>query len=109
MRKPSVESRNDIINDAARKHGWTPEEKRHAAELGWERDDGAECVVPLANGREIRTAPFPEGCGYVRVVQPHHIASDPGLFELAYWESTEWKEDPEFVMGAFLGCCKAGG
>jgi len=73
---------------------WSEEEARHARE-NINNTYGDECVVPLANGRQLCTPAFPEPAGYVRVV--HHG------FELAYWTSDEWRDDPEGVIGAFIG------
>lgn len=67
-----------------------------AAGQDQKNDYGAECIVPLANGRAIHTPAFPEECDYVRIVENGK--------ELAYWTSTEWAEDPECVMGAIIGC-----
>lgn len=76
---------------------WTDEEVRHARE-SLENEYGNECIVPLVNGRQLCTPNFPEIAGYVRVV--HHG------FELAYWTSDEWRDDPEGVIGAFIGAAK---
>lgn len=79
---------------AAARRGWSAEETRHAQES----IDNAyqdECVVPLANGRKLCTPAFPEPATYFRV-------TDCG-FELAYWTSDEWRDDPEGVVGAFFG------
>ena len=77
--------------------GWTDEEARHARE-NIDNKYGNECVIPLVNGRALCTPAFPEISGYVRVV--HHG------FELAYWTSEEWRDDPEGVIGAFIGAAK---
>jgi hypothetical protein len=61
----------------------------------------AECVIPLANGRELRCPAYPLECSYVRIVG----ASGK---EIAYWASEEWAEDAEVVMGAILGAAKGG-
>jgi hypothetical protein len=58
-----------------------------------------EFVVLMANGNTISTDTAddnPEGSSYVRVCDPHGN-------EIAYWDSAEWQEDPELVMGAILG------
>lgn len=73
---------------------WTDEEARHARE-NVDNKYGNECVVPLVNGRQLCTPDFPEISGYVRVV--HHG------FELAYWTAEEWRDDPEGVIGAYIG------
>jgi hypothetical protein len=76
--------------------GWSDAELRHAMESGCEEDDGTECLLRLDSGRELRCPAFPAPCGYVRVVQQG--------YELAYWDSNEWRTDPEEVMGALMGC-----
>ena len=76
---------------------WTPEETRHAREnIG--STYGVECVVQLANGRQLRTPAFPAVCSYVRVL-------DAG-YELAYWTHDELGEDPAVVLGALIGAAK---
>ncbi len=62
-------------------------------------DYGDEHILELANGNTIRTDTFvsnPAGSSYVRVC-------DVFGMEIAYWTNTEWAEDPQLVMGAFLG------
>jgi len=66
-------------------------------------DYGIECVIQLANGNTIRTETYdstPAGSSYVRVCAP-------GGDEIAYWTYTEWAEDPQLVMGAFLGAASS--
>ena len=66
-------------------------------------DYGDEFVLHLANGHTIRTSTFadhPEGADYVRVCRPDGT-------ELAYWDSEEWRDNPQLVIGAFLGCAAA--
>jgi len=41
-----------------------------------------------------------DGSSYVRVCGPDGR-------EAGYWTWTEWKEDPQLVMGAILGAAKA--
>jgi len=55
-----------------------------------------ETKIPLETGAELRCPSYPEPCAYVRIV-------DPIVGEVAYWDSQEWAEDPEGVMGAILG------
>jgi len=67
-------------------------------------DYGSECVIQLANGNTIRTDTYasnPAGSSYVRVCAPDGD-------EIAYWAYTEWAEDPQLVMGAFLGAAHQG-
>lgn len=80
-----------------RQYGMLPFEAEHAAaNLG--TDYGEECVVPLTNGREVRTAAYPEEASYVRVCID-------GL-EVAYWVVDEWRQAGEDVMGAFIGAMR---
>ena len=81
-------------------HGWSEVETQHARDNRDAMYDN-ETVIRLANGREIRSPAAPEPASYVRIVQAGH--------ELAYWVSDEWKEDPECVMGAILGCAHGRG
>lgn len=63
------------------------------------RPYGDEFILHLENSNTIRTDSFansPEGSSYVRVCGPDGA-------EIAYWTFTEWQEDPQLVMGAFLG------
>ena len=58
-----------------------------------------ECSVALENGLHLvgeSNDANPIGTCYVRFV-------DANGNERAYWESTEWAESPEEVMGAILG------
>ena len=59
---------------------------------------GGELVLNLANGATIRVGPgeIDSWGGYVRVVDKRR--------EVGYWDSKEWEESPELVMGAFLAC-----
>ena len=63
---------------------------------------GKEVVVRTEDGRELRSGAGADGdCTvtgeYVRVL-------DAGGREQGYWTSEEWREDPEVVMGAIVGC-----
>ena len=63
-----------------------------------------ETIIELADGSTIRTDTYednPAGSSYVRVC-------DPNGTEVAYGVSDEWQEEPELVMGAFLGAAKGG-
>jgi len=55
-----------------------------------------EYCVMTESGNEIRCPAYPNPCEYVRIV-------DPVVGEVAYWDSAEWQEAPEEVMGAILG------
>ncbi len=81
--------------------GWLPCELVHAkATTSAGNSWGDECVVITQSGRELRSPLFPEPCSYVRVVQQG--------FELGYWNSDEWREAPEEVIGAVVGALNAG-
>lgn len=67
------------------------------AETSGGREFGPECITLSDDGREIRCPAFPEPCEYVRIM-------DEDGNEAGYWTSDEWKESPEEVMGAILGC-----
>jgi len=56
-----------------------------------------ECIIELENGNSIRCPSFPDPCSYIRVCNSRGA-------ELAYWNSDEIKENPEEVIGAFMGC-----
>lgn len=79
--------------------GWSEEEKRHARE-NLDVSYGPECVIPLENGREIRTPPFPGLCSYVRIVQQG--------YELAFWTTEEFADDAPGVLGALIGAAHGG-
>ena len=55
-----------------------------------------EVVVTLADGWTLRSADqiFTSG-GYVRLCRPDGT-------EYAYWDHTEWRDDPTLVMGAII-------
>ena len=55
-----------------------------------------ECEIALADGRKIRCPAWPLDCEYVRIVD----ANDE---EEVYWHFNEWQEEPQEVMGAFMG------
>ena len=90
-----METAEQKIKQLAQEFGWSNIEIDHAQDNIY-TEYGEECVIKVANGREIRTPAFPEECSYVRIVQEG--------FELAYWVSDEWADDPEVVMGAIIGC-----
>lgn len=86
------------IETIARRNNWSDEDLRHAIETK-ENDYGQEHRTQTENGRAICCPVFPEECSYVRVVH------ESG-YELAYWTSDEWKDDPEVVMGSLLGAAQ---
>lgn len=91
----NVSNQEDKVIQIAEEEGWSEVELQHALE-NIDNDYGVECVVKLANGRELRTPAYPEDCSYVRITH--------NGYEIAYWISDEWAEDPEIVMGAIVGC-----
>ena len=63
-------------------------------------DHGNEIQVPTVNGERLcfeTTHDNSEGCSYIRFV-------DANGNQLAYWVCNEWKEAPQEVMGAIMGC-----
>lgn len=55
-----------------------------------------ECELDiLGSVRTIHSPSYPAECDYIRV--------KADCFEIAYWVSTEWSEDPTVVMGAIIG------
>jgi len=57
---------------------------------------GQEAALAIAGTlNEIRTPAFPEQASYVRILRAG--------YEVAYWVSDEWQEEPQEVMGAILG------
>lgn len=111
---PRIESLSDLrrsasqaqsfgsIDDLADRLGWRDHEKKHAIDCvrddpGYGESFGDECVIATHSGRELRSPADPQSCDYLRVTQHG--------FELAYWTSDEWREDPE-VLGAIMGCLK---
>jgi hypothetical protein len=64
-----------------------------------EEEYGEEFVLHLDNGNTIHTDTYKAndaGSSYVRVCGPDGS-------EIAYWTWEEWQDDPQLVMGAFLG------
>lgn len=66
------------------------------------RRDG-ECIVLsiLRTGKgtaEVLCPAFPAPCSYIRI---EHQGQ-----EVTYWDSAEWAEDPEGVMGAIMGAVR---
>lgn len=79
--------------------GWDTVEARHAQDYLDDGDDVAamaasECVVRIANGRELRSPAYPAACEYVRITSAG--------YEIAYWDHQEWRHDPQVVMGALI-------
>ncbi len=62
---------------------------------------GSECMVVAQTGFQLRYAADTKMCEYVRVC-------DPLGRELMYWDSAEWAQDPQLVMGAVLGALVRG-
>lgn len=58
-------------------------------------DYGSEYIITLSD-KQIRSPLFPEDCDYVRI-------TDLDGNEIVYWIYEEWQDEPESVMGAFLG------
>jgi len=59
----------------------------------------SETVIPLNHGYELcceSADDNPKGTNYVRVI-------DKNGEEEVYWDSQEWKDEPEVVMGAIMG------
>ena len=55
-----------------------------------------ELIIPFDDGF-ICCPEFPAPCEYVRV-------TDDSGTEIAYWDANEFRESPQEVLGAFLGC-----
>lgn len=71
-------------------------EAQHAVE-SMDINYGRECVLNIAGtDRAIHSPVYPSDCDYIRVVIG-------GTLEIAYWNSSEWKESPAEVMGAIIG------
>lgn len=62
---------------------------------------GPEVELQATTGFALRYDGRAPTCEYVRTV-------DPIGREIAYWDSEEWKEDPQRVMGAILGSLSRG-
>ena len=61
-------------------------------------DYGPEFTIRFGK-RALRVPSHPDTCSYVRI-------TDEGR-EVAYWDSAEWQEDPEGVMGAIVGALRS--
>lgn len=77
----------------AAQHGWSDAVRSHAFEASASYQD--ECVLSLANGRELRVPAHPGSCTYLRVTEAG--------YELGYWNIDEVREDPEDALGAAVG------
>ena len=62
---------------------------------------GAENAMVVHTGFELRYSASEDVVDYVRVC-------DPLGREIAYWNSDEWEEDPQVVMGAIIGALVRG-
>lgn len=91
-------SRDEHLKFLASFFNWSSEELLHADQSADDEPLPDECIVPLANGRALHTPAYPAQCEYVRVTQAGH--------ELAYWDFAEWRDCPQLVMGALIGCAK---
>jgi hypothetical protein len=60
-----------------------------------------EYAVELPTGCKLVCPAHPKPCEYVRIV-------DPMCGEVAYWDSEEWREAPQEVMGAIMGALSSG-
>ena len=65
-------------------------------------DEGeGEVVVHLLHGYTVRSSSEEHLSGdYVRLC-------DPDGHELVYWDWTEWRDEPQLVMGAFIAVIAA--
>lgn len=85
----------ELAKALAEQYGLLPLEAEHAMK-NLENTYGEEFILSLfGSHRQIRSPAHPAECSYVRVVVDG--------FEIAYWCSDEWRDDPTCVMGAFLG------
>lgn len=62
----------------------------------------AETTIRILGGNELRF-PASGACDYVRVCNPGTLVEA----QSAYWDSTEWQNEPEQVMGAIIGSLKS--
>ncbi|MDO9099708.1 MAG: hypothetical protein Q7V53_03040 [Caldisericota bacterium] len=92
--------RAGTVYELGERLGWSEKELDHAIEsIQYDAQAfGDECIVTTHSGREIRSPAYPNPCDYIRVTQHG--------FELAYWTSDEWRENPEDVIGAVMGALK---
>lgn len=87
------------LDEIASHLGWSEATKEHARgsiEDVYEN----EGVIVTHSGRELRFPAYPLPCDYLRIVEYG--------FELAYWNSDEWRDAPDEVIGAIMGCSMNG-
>jgi hypothetical protein len=62
------------------------------------QDADQECRIKVGNGFLVsqHANANRKGTNYIRILDANKI-------EIAYWDSVEWAEDPEVVMGAIMG------
>lgn len=92
---------DNLLRACERKHIWDAQEADQRAEETDEGGYGPESVLRVHTGFQLRTPAYPEPCSYLRVC-------DPIGRETAYWNSAEWQEDPEDVLGAVVGALVRG-
>lgn len=83
---------------------------RKLSDLPVDLEYGDECIVATDQGMgykgeeyQVRAPAFPADCDYVRVVLLRRGRGRVRVYECAYWNADEWKEDPMNVMGAIMG------
>jgi hypothetical protein len=63
-----------------------------------------ECWIDTVDGEKVvfaSAALEPHGTSYIRIVDVRGV-------EVVYWDSNEWREDPQGVMGAIMGAMLKG-
>jgi hypothetical protein len=92
------------LDEWRRKGGFDPYTPTPAGETHIVDDPnyGEEVVVQVVSGRTLHTGAGEAGDStvtgeYVRVL-------DTEGSEVAYWTFDEWRDDPQVVMGAIVGC-----
>jgi hypothetical protein len=78
---------------------WSDAAIEHAVETNG-TSYGDECVIQMANGRNLRTPAYPAPCSYIRVEHEGH--------ELGYWTSQQWEADAEVVRSGILSLAHGG-
>jgi hypothetical protein len=90
-----------LVEQMSRRLGWSEGIRAHALASALEPVEyGQECVIRTEGDVEMRCPAWPDPCSYVRVLQHG--------FEIGYWNSEEWRDDPVDVMGAMLGAMARG-
>lgn len=79
-------------------YGLTADEAWHAVRARGSAYDNESSLEVQGSFRCICTPAYPQACDYARVVVDG--------FEVAYWNSDEWRTDPEDVIGALMGAAK---